>query len=113
VASVAGQRAVRELSRDLGRGALPEQRVIAGGLLMAAAILLIVPGLVSDAIALVLLVPFVRNAIARRVATRLGVPTMARAPQRAARPGQVRTEVGRVYVRDADVIDTTGEEVEP
>ncbi|MFD4716741.1 FxsA family membrane protein [Streptomyces sp. NPDC058430] len=66
----AGRRAFKNLSETLQRqqsGAVPagEQRSGGNGLLMLAGLLLMIPGLVSDALGLLLLVPPVRTALSR------------------------------------------------
>ncbi|MFF2506868.1 FxsA family membrane protein [Streptomyces sp. NPDC058067] len=69
----AGRRAFKNLSETLQRqqqqqnGAVPAdgQRPGGNGLLMLAGLLLIIPGLVSDVVGLVLLVPPVRKAVGR------------------------------------------------
>ncbi|MFB7994852.1 FxsA family membrane protein [Streptomyces sp. NPDC056002] len=66
----AGRRAFRNLSETLQQqqsGAVPagEQRSGGNGLLMLAGLLLMIPGLVSDALGLLLLVPPVRTALSR------------------------------------------------
>lgn len=49
----------------------PEAELLAGPLLLVAALLLVVPGFVSDAFGFVLLVPPVRRIVARRLARRM------------------------------------------
>ncbi|MCX5080381.1 FxsA family membrane protein [Streptomyces sp. NBC_00401] len=66
----AGRRAFRNLSETLQRqqsGAVPagEQRSEGNGLVMLAGLLLMIPGLVSDALGLLLLVPPVRTTLSR------------------------------------------------
>jgi len=66
----AGRRAFQNLSETLQQaqsGAVPagEQRSEGNGLLMLAGLLLMIPGLVSDVLGLVLLVPPVRTALSR------------------------------------------------
>ncbi|MGW6357722.1 FxsA family membrane protein [Streptomyces sp. NPDC055092] len=66
----AGRRAFKNLSETLQQqqsGAVPagEQRSGGNGLLMLAGLLLMIPGLVSDALGLLLLVPPVRTALSR------------------------------------------------
>jgi UPF0716 protein FxsA len=116
IARSAGQRALRTLGGSLERGELPEQAVLTGAFTLIAGILLILPGFVSDALALLLLLPGVRNTLAQRMSVSVGLPgsvghVSGHTAQRGApRRGPARTEVGRIHVRD--VIDTTGEEVE-
>ncbi|MET7539872.1 FxsA family membrane protein [Streptomyces sp. NPDC055059] len=66
----AGRRAFKNLSETLQQqqsGAVPagEQRSGGNGLLMLAGLLLMIPGLISDALGLLLLVPPVRSALSR------------------------------------------------
>jgi len=77
-----GRRSMRAL-RDAARSGRPADAEVADGMLVGlAAALLILPGLVSDVLGLILLVPPVRRALARRVA--------ASARRRAARSGPPR-----------------------
>lgn len=63
-----GRRSMRAL-RDAARSGRPADAEVADGMLVAlAALLLILPGLISDVVGLVLLVPPVRRAVAGRVA---------------------------------------------
>jgi UPF0716 protein FxsA len=113
-----GQRALRELNEDLAQGRPPERQVISGALVLLSALLFLIPGVVSDLVAVLLLIPAVREVVANHLATRFGLPAArdkagTPAPRTKRRPQAARTEVGRVYVREGDVIDTTGEEIEP
>ncbi|MEU6394412.1 FxsA family membrane protein [Streptomyces sp. NPDC046939] len=71
VIKAAGRRAFQNLSETLQRGQRPgaveegEQRSQGNGMLMAAGLFLMIPGLVSDALGLLLLVPPVRTALSR------------------------------------------------
>lgn len=58
----------RNMPRDM-----PAERFFDTALVLLAGLLLIVPGFVSDAVALVLLVPFIRRFLARRLASRVVV----------------------------------------
>ena len=55
----------RSMRAQLAQGQLPAAELVDGVLILAAGVLLLVPGFVSDAIGLLLLIPFVR-AIPRR-----------------------------------------------
>lgn len=61
----AGRRAFQNLNEALQRGAAPSGGG-GNGLLMLGGLLLMLPGLISDAVGLVLLIPPVQKAIARR-----------------------------------------------
>ncbi|WP_428956029.1 FxsA family membrane protein [Streptomyces sp. cg35] len=70
VMKAAGRRAFQNLSETLQRGQAAtveagEQRPQGNGLLMLAGLLLMIPGLVSDVLGLLLLVPPVRTALSR------------------------------------------------
>lgn len=116
VARRQGQRVWREWQEALAAGRVPEEGIIGGMLALLGALLLIVPGLLSDVIGLLLLIPVVRAPIAKLVARSLqhklanGSVRIYGMPQ--ARRAQPETEVGRVRYRPGDVIDTEGEEVE-
>jgi UPF0716 protein FxsA len=60
-----GTTAWRRIQVDLERGKVPGASLVDGGLIMAAGVLLVIPGFVSDAFGLLLLLPPVR-AVARR-----------------------------------------------
>jgi UPF0716 protein FxsA len=64
----AGRRAFRNLNETLQRGPTPETTESSGGngWLMLGGLLLMLPGLVSDVVGLVLLIPPVQKALARR-----------------------------------------------
>jgi UPF0716 protein FxsA len=80
--------------RALRHGALAE-----GALATLGAVLLVVPGFLTDGVGLVLLVPAVQRALARRMAARVAVVTAA---ARTARPGP-----------GGDIIDGDCEPVDP
>ncbi|WP_412058963.1 FxsA family protein [Bartonella sp. DGB2] len=56
---------LRDTQQDLAAGRLPERRMAHQTLLIIAAIILIIPGFVSDIFALFLLIPWVRESIFR------------------------------------------------
>ncbi|MGW1257568.1 FxsA family membrane protein [Streptomyces sp. NPDC002513] len=63
----AGRRAFRTLSETLGaRSSEPEPRSGGNGLMMLGGLLLILPGLISDAVGLLLLLPPVQRTVGRR-----------------------------------------------
>jgi UPF0716 protein FxsA len=61
-----GLAALRAAERDLATGKAPVEAVVDGAFLALAAPLLMTPGFISDAIGLLLLVPAIRRAAARR-----------------------------------------------
>ncbi|MEI2299117.1 FxsA family protein [Ensifer sp. MJa1] len=69
-------RRVQEAART---GSDPGREVLGGALLFVAAILLVVPGFISDVIGLALFLPFVRNAVALYLRNRMTVVTAASA----------------------------------
>lgn len=64
---------IRKLDRDLRQGRTPEAGLFDGFLIVVGAVLLIVPGLVSDFFGLLLMIPFVRRLIRKYVAARVTV----------------------------------------
>jgi UPF0716 protein FxsA len=64
-----GRAALRRLRQALAAGRAPTSEVLDGALVLVGALLLLVPGFITDAIGLLLLLPPTR-AIARRVAER-------------------------------------------
>lgn len=77
----------REMPRDM-----PAERFFDTALLLLAGLLLIVPGFVSDAVALLLLLPFVRRYLARRLASHVVVVNVdASMPPRDPGPSKPRT----------------------
>lgn len=65
VLRVQGFSVLARASRAVAAGQTPVEPVVDGAFLMVASVLLITPGLLADAIGLVLLVPFLRRIIAR------------------------------------------------
>lgn len=65
-----GWSAVRRAQETALRGEVPVGPMLEGVLLVAAGVLLLAPGLITDAFALVLLVPPLRRLIARRIIRR-------------------------------------------
>ncbi len=66
-----GLRCWREFRQQLARGEPPAAPVLDGLLILVAAVLLVTPGVLTDLVAIVLLVPPVRRAIRRNVSRRL------------------------------------------
>jgi UPF0716 protein FxsA len=117
-----GRRVLSEWQSALAQGQVPEEGIVGGVLALAGALLLIMPGLLTDLVGLVLLVPVLRKPIAgllssyleRQVAAgRVQVVSSHSVHERArsrARP-VVPTEVGHARFRPGEVVDTDGEEV--
>jgi UPF0716 protein FxsA len=94
---IQGLGVIRRISQDLSNRRVPAAGMVDGGLLLVAGTLLLVPGFVTDAIGLVLLVPFLRVAIRNGLIHRwtrkyLPVtirsrPVQSRAPQPPTGPG--------------------------
>lgn len=72
-----GQEAMFKVRSDLSEGKVPQNTFLDGLLMFLGGVLLILPGLISDAIGLLLLIPFVR----RMVSSSLGGYFATRAPQ--------------------------------
>ena len=70
-----GLAAIRRIQRDLGEGKVPAESLFDGLLILISGILLITPGMLTDALGLLLLIPRTRNlfkrSIRRRVRERL------------------------------------------
>lgn len=78
---IQGQGAANRVRADLSEGRVPQQTFMEGLLLFLAGVFLIFPGLITDAVGLLLLLPFVRHAAARYAVARLA------ARQKAGQPG--------------------------
>jgi UPF0716 protein FxsA len=66
-----GLRCWREFRRQLSRGEPPAAQVLEGLLILVAAVLLVTPGVLTDLVAIVLLIPPIRRSIRRYVTKRL------------------------------------------
>jgi UPF0716 protein FxsA len=62
-----GLRVLRAWQRALAEGRVPEEGLLSAGLVLVGAILLITPGVITDAVGLALLVPPIRRAAAAAV----------------------------------------------
>lgn len=113
MARLEGLRVLRSWQSALAEGRLPEDGVVSGVLVLVGGVLLVTPGVLTDAAGLALLVPVTRRLIARQLTRRLeraianGTVQVIRMPGAAwpdqdMRPGATRT----------DVIDTEGETVD-
>lgn len=114
-----GRRVFADWQRALSEGRVPEEGVLGSMLILIGGILLITPGVITDFIGLLMLLPWTRRALADRVRTSLEqqvsqgrVRVYASNPwaqrPRARRP---QTDVGRSAYGRGDVIDTEGEEI--
>ncbi|HKU42020.1 MAG TPA: FxsA family protein [Polyangiales bacterium] len=98
VARTAGLRVLSEWRRALASGTPPDQGVIGGVLVLLGCALLVLPGLVSDAIGLGLLFPPLRRVVARQVTQRAvqaiqrGTLHVAHAPARPNRRSVIDVE---------------------
>jgi len=63
LAKIEGVRVLRRMQRELDEGKLPGDRLLDGVLILVAAVLLIIPGLVTDAFAFLLLFPPTRAVV--------------------------------------------------
>lgn len=102
-----GRRTVRKLQRSVARGDPPQDQLLDGALLVAAGAFLLTPGLVTDAVGLVLVVPPTRALVRRLLKRYVVVPYIDR------RTGGLAS--GSVYVGgfpdggdDDDIIDVGG-----
>ena len=103
-----GRRVLAEWSLATSQGHMPEEGVLGGMLVLVGGLLLITPGVVTDLVGLLLLLPWTRRPIARGLRNHF---------EGKIQRGQVRVEQygfawppGRNQPRP-DVIDTEGEEL--
>jgi UPF0716 protein FxsA len=113
LARAEGMRVLRAFQDAVARGIMPREGVMSGALLMLGGALLITPGVITDALGLLLIVPFTRRRIAGLLAVRM---------QRAIERGSLRVVQTRFAPGGArgtsrahfdEVIDTDGETVSP
>ncbi|MCB1448024.1 MAG: FxsA family protein [Rhizobiaceae bacterium] len=93
---------IRKLDRDLRRGHTPEAGLFDGFLIAIGAILLIIPGFVSDVFGLMLMIPFMRRLIRRHLASRITVTGF----------GNYRRGFRRWRQEGDDVVDLSPEDFE-
>jgi UPF0716 protein FxsA len=109
-----GLSVLRRIQAALNRGELPSREVADGGLILFAGALMIAPGFVSDALAILLLLPptraVVRTAVLRYVARR---GTIAVTSRFGAFPGAGRARSDGRGNRHADVWDVDSWEETP
>src|SRR5690606_8353763 len=102
---VAGFATALRARERLARGELPEEEMLEGLLLALAGGLLLLPGFISDAIGLVLLLPFTRRWVARKVRQRAQEQALrqrAFAEELAARQGQAQPGTERANVIEGE-----------
>jgi UPF0716 protein FxsA len=66
-----GLRTIARVQEALARGELPAQALLEGLVLVLTSVLLLTPGFVTDAIGFLVLLPWVRQALARRLGSSL------------------------------------------
>jgi UPF0716 protein FxsA len=66
-----GGRVLREIRTDLGGGRVPAAHLVDGLLILVGGALLLTPGLLTDVVGLLLLLPFTRNRLKAGVRARL------------------------------------------
>ncbi len=107
-----GRRSMRALMEAVRSGRPADAEVVDGMLVAAAGLLLLLPGLIGDVIALVLLLPPVRRAVGRRItasaAARPRVVTVAPGVGWAPRPDAAGTRAFRGTVIEGTVVDERG-----
>jgi UPF0716 protein FxsA len=105
-----GLRVVRSFRTAFEQRQPPERGIIDGLLVFVAAALLIVPGLLSDVLALALLVPFTRRRIAARV--RAGLDRRLETAQFRVVQADFSGFPEHAPERELDVINTSGESLD-
>ena len=112
-----GRKVIRQWQAASAQGQVPEEGVLGGVLILFGALLLILPGILSDVLGLLLVIPALRRQVIATLGTHLA-RKMTRGEVRVYGPdvGKTRpstpTSVGRASYRPGEVIDTQGEEVE-
>ena len=71
LARAEGMHVVLAMQRDLAEGRMPAPRLMDGVMILAAGLLLITPGLITDTVGFLLLVPAVRTTIRGRLRDKL------------------------------------------
>jgi UPF0716 protein FxsA len=66
-----GRRALARYQETLAKGQLPEEGIVSGLLILVGGVLLIAPGVLTDLTGLMLMIPPVRRAVAKRINARL------------------------------------------
>lgn len=65
LARLEGLRTLRQINQNLSQGVLPAEELVDGLLIFAGGVLLVTPGVLTDVLALLLLIPFTRTYIKR------------------------------------------------
>jgi len=94
-----GWHMMQKVRRDMAQGHLPAEALLDGALVMTAAVLLIVPGVITDVAAILLLLPPTRRMVKVLLVTRLKGRLSARMPGRTPPPS------GRDEIIDVRVIE--------
>ena len=63
-----GLRTLRRIQHDTARGLMPATELLNGAMILAAGLLLVTPGIITDAIGFLLLIPPARNRLRTRLA---------------------------------------------
>ncbi len=112
-----GMRVVNEWRAALAQHRPPDEGVVSGGLAMLGCVLLIMPGVISDALGLTLFVPAVRRAVALRVnrSIRAAVERGAIHVTQMHTPGPNRGPIARRSVIDVDgeLVEEQADDSEP
>jgi UPF0716 protein FxsA len=109
-----GTRVLRAWQRSLAAGTVPADGVVSGALVLLGGALLISPGVLTDVLGIVLLVPYTRRLVARLVsaAIKRGIERGSiRVVQ--SRAGSAEPFTGRPFRAPGAVIDVEGEPVVP
>jgi len=84
---------LRRIRAELDAGRIPGAHLVDGGLVLFAGMLLVIPGFVTDAIGLVLLLPPVRALMRRRLGRRFRVQVAGAGPRTQPRRGDDAIDV--------------------
>jgi UPF0716 protein FxsA len=112
-----GSRVLRSWQGSLARGEIPKEGVISSVLVLVGGVLLVTPGVVTDVMGLVLLLPWTRrsvaNVIRRRLEQRLGAHAVVGDPSMLVDLGDAVGMGGpRGAVIDVDVVEVPPEQAE-
>lgn len=109
-----GLRSWRSMRDATRTGTMPDRPVTDSGLILAGGFLLVLPGLITDALGLLLVLPFTRpvarTSVAYLVANRVGVPlsgfpSAANPPRTQRGPGRSEDQPGAGTTVQGDVIE--------
>lgn len=65
LARAEGLKTMQQIQRDMAEGRMPGDMLLQGAMILVAGALLVTPGVITDAVGLMLLVPMTRHAVAR------------------------------------------------